>query len=243
MLMRCTTIILGFLLFILDIQAQTVRNVEASPITGTDFITIKYTLFDTLPNRLFRTSILARTEEGLFELSALSGTLGDSIPLGTHEVIWDAYKDWQRFSGDIRIQVQAIPMFRFEAPIKKVSVKRDEPITFAWYGDNSTLDELRIELYQYNKRLDTLDVISRLDQYTWKVPTTLKPGGGYRIRLVGTPLSSIDAYSREFVIARKIPLSYIYVGAGVLAAGVVYGITRIIERIGEPPKTTDIGPR
>lgn len=241
--MRMLLIILGILCTTFGLNAQSVRDVSATPIPGTDKVTVGYTLADTLPSRLFRVTIVAATPEGLIPLTALEGTFGDSIPTGTHTATWDAYADWGRFDGEVRIQVQAVPMFRFELPRKRVSVKRDEPIYFAWYGDNSSLDELRVELYQYDKRVDTLTLLVNKANFTWQVPTDLKPGNGYRIRLVGTPLSGIDAYSREFTIQRKVPLAYLYAGGGVLAAGIVGLIVLLNERIDNPPDPNTIDGR
>ncbi|RMG60464.1 MAG: hypothetical protein D6722_20890 [Bacteroidetes bacterium] len=190
--------------------AQPVQNVRAEALG--DSVRITYRLNDADPDRLFTVAVAALRGSDTLLLERVKGGVGDSLRVGTHEIMWDARTEWERFRGPVRFLILATPAFGFIAPAKPVTLKRDKPYTFKWFGGNSTLDSLQLDLYQYDKLIGPVAQVGQKGQYTWKVPAGLKPGEGYRIKLTGTELSGLEAFSPDFAVIRKVPM-YILIGA------------------------------
>lgn len=199
--------------------AQPVRDVKAEVLR--DSVRITYKLNDADPERLYQVQLMAIRGQDTLPLTRVRGGVGDSLRAGTHMVMWQARAEWGRYRGPVRFVVQAVPAFAFLAPVKKETLKRDKPYTFKWYGGNSTLDTLRLELYQYDKRIGPVAIVEQKGQYTWKVPTGLKPGEGYRLKFTGTARSGLDTFTPPFTVVRKVPLYAMIVPPAAVVTGLV----------------------
>ncbi|MEL6673924.1 MAG: GPI anchored serine-threonine rich family protein [Bacteroidota bacterium] len=184
-----------------------------------DSVMVRYTLSGPDLSRPYRVNLFGIMGQDTVALTRLSGKVGDSVAIGTHEILWDALAELGRFNGRIAFMITALPNFKFENPRKGSRFKKGEPVSFTWNGGNSHLDDLELELYQYDSRIDTLGSISQANQFTWQIPSSLKPGNGYRIKIIGTDKTGIDGFSQEFAIARNLPLKTIYAASGILVGG------------------------
>ncbi len=203
-----------------SLLAQRVSAVKA--VNLQDSVKISFTLTDTLPDASYRISVLAITSEDTVELKELSGAYGEGVTPGNREIIWYSYREWQRFRGPVRFQVKAVPHFRFLSPEELQMVRRGKGITFSWYGDFATEDTIRLELYSYETRLQTVARLRGAGEYIWQVPSNLALGDGYRVRLVGLERSPVDEFSQPFIVTRRIPLgAQIGAGATVVAGAIV----------------------
>lgn len=200
------------------IHAQSVSQVRAERV-GRDSVRIFYSLQDPAEERTYRIDIFAITNTDTLRLTKVYGDIGDSIRVGDHSVVWNAIGESGRFRGPVIFRVRAIPSFLINDPTEGLTLKRGNPFTFSWYGGNSYLDDLSLVLYQYDNVLDTLKVVTETDKFTWQVPADIAPGKGYRVRIVGTDKTGINAFTNEFIIARKIPLYYIIAPAAALVGG------------------------
>lgn len=200
------------------IHAQSVSQVRAEKV-GRDSVRIFYTLEDPSEERTYRIDIFAITDDDTLRLTKVYGDIGDSIRVGAHTAIWNAIGESGRFRGPVMFRVRAIPSFLINDPGEGLTLKKGKPFTFSWYGGNSHLDDLSLILYQYDNVLDTLRVVSEVNQFTWQVPAEVTPGKGYRVRIIGTDKTGINSFTNEFIIARKIPLYYIIAPAVALVGG------------------------
>lgn len=218
--------LIPFVLFtiscISSLFSQNISNVEAY-VVG-DSVLVKYNLNDPSPERTYSIRLYGIFENDTSLLRKTSGSVGDSIQTGEHEILWNAIEELGRFRGDMKFMVRALPAFYITNPEEGQIVKRTNPITFAWYGANSDQDALLIELYQYDEKLDTLAQVSYAGKYTWKVPRSLKPDKGYRIKVTGTERTGIESFSNSFTVKRKIPVYWI-VGPALVAVG---GVTALL---------------
>jgi len=153
-------------------------------------------------------------------LQQVSGTgLGELITPGSYEVSWNALAELTRLQADVNFYITAVPSFFVDNPVEGQKVVLGNPITFQWFGGNSYLDEMTLELYQYDTPIDTITTVSESSQYTWKVPKTVKPGAGYKMKFTGTSKTGIESFSNNFVIKRNTPLWAILAPAGAIIAG------------------------
>ena len=201
---------------------QEIANLRAE-LVG-DSVRISYDLEDPSANRTYRVAVKGIMDNDTVALKELSGSLGDSIRAGSHEVWWDFVKEKGRYKGTVAFYVQALPDFYITAPDTGKVVKRGKPITFRWYGGNAQYDTLHLELYQYDKRLDSVAVVANATQYTWKVPTNLAPDAGYRIKVIGSDKTQIEDFSNEFAVKRQYPQYVIFVPAALAVGTLVWGI-------------------
>jgi len=202
-------------------QAQEITNLRAE--NQGDSIRISYDLDDPFAARTYTVNIQGIFAEDTVALSALTGSLGDSIRAGSHEVWWNPVSDLGRFKGSVSFYIEALPDFYISAPDTGMTVKRGKPITFKWYGGNAQTDSLKLDLYQYDKFLYSVDVVNNGLQYTWKVPSNLAADDGYRFKISGSDQTDIEAYSAEFSIKRQYPPYMIYLPPILAAGGIIYG--------------------
>lgn len=226
--------LLSFLLLLVFRTTQAQLAVVVKTETEEDRVRITYEIQDSLTSRLYNIKLWGRSDSASFPLSKLEGEFGENITVGTHEVVWDALAELERYSGSLLIEVQALPQFLFLGPKMDQTVKRGNPITFSWYGDNSTLDQLKIELYRYDEVLDTLGTVSQQGSYTWQVPKDIKASGGYRIRLIGTSKSgNLTAFSPQVRVVEKVPVLYKYIGLGTIVTGAGFVVVQLLRAL--PP--------
>ncbi len=226
---------LGLLILILSfgtgVQAQIKVVVQAK--AQEDKVLIEYIIGDTISNRLYTVSLFALGDFGTFPLTKISGDYGKNITIGKHTVVWDALAEMSRFDGKMAIEVRTLPQFAFFTPQRDSRVKRGDPVTFSWFGENASEDELLIELYRYDELLDTLARVSNKTDYTWQVPNDIKPSGGYRIRLIGTEKSGLKAYSLPVTVDNRFPVAYKYAAGGVGLVGVGVLVLQLLRAL--PP--------
>ncbi|MFK7920753.1 MAG: Ser-Thr-rich GPI-anchored membrane family protein [Bacteroidia bacterium] len=201
--------------------AQEISNLRAE--SQGDSVRISYDLKDAFAARTYTVNVKGIIAEDTVALSALSGSLGDSIRAGSHEVWWNSVSDLGRYKGSVSFYIEALPDFYISAPDTGLVVKRGKPITFKWYGGNAQYDSLKLDLYQYDKFLYSIDVVKNGLQYTWKVPSNLAADAGYRFKITGSDQTDIEAYSAEFAVKRQYPPYLVYLPPILAAGGLIYG--------------------
>jgi len=211
----------------LPLSAQQIRNLRATNMQ--DSVRIQYVLEDTLAANSYAITFYAIVGADTIRLRDLKGAVGNDIQPGKHEVTWQAYKEWNRFRGNIRFLIRALPNFTFITPSDSIAVRRASGVQFSWYGANSTLDTLRVELYLYNELQDTLAFLNNTGEFAWKVPPKTPLGDGYRIRVIGLKKSPINEYSPYFTVLPRYPLwTKIALGTAGVAGVVTYYLLRIL---------------
>ncbi len=229
------TLWLGLLSQGWELQAQEVANLRAED--QQDSVQLSYVLADSTPGRTYRVRYYAIREADTVLLRQVAGAVGDSVEPGPQVATWYAYREWQRYRGPVSFQVRAVPNFSFSRPEDETPVRRGKSLTFNWYGGNSTLDTLRVELYSFANLVDTLAYLNRTDEFRWKVPNRLPLGGGYRLKVIGLDTSDVSEFSPYFIVERRIPIAAQIGAAGaVLVGGIVYWILRSLPK---PPQPND----
>lgn len=208
------------LLCALGLSAQEILNLQAEK--QGDSVRISYRLQDAFAARTYTVSLQAIIDNDTVPLKALSGSLGDSIRAGQHEIWWNPVQELGRYKGEVAFHLEALPDFYISAPDTGMVVKKGKPITFKWYGGNAQYDSLTLELYQYDKLLYEVDVVGSSLQYTWKIPSNLPQDAGYRFKITGQN-TDIEAFSADFAIKRQYPPYMVYLPPILAAGGLIYG--------------------
>lgn len=184
--------------------AQSLRILETNVLT--DSVIIRYQLIDSVAGRSYQVGLYAITGNDTTALDRIEGAVGDSIQPGIYTLRWAAYREWDRYRGIVQFQVRALPNFSFLSPENQTTVRRAKGIDFSWYGQNSTLDSLKIDLFRYEEFIQTIDWVKGRGDYAWRVPPKLPMGEGYRIRLTGLEPRVNYGFSPYFIVDNRYPL-------------------------------------
>ncbi|WNJ19202.1 GPI anchored serine-threonine rich family protein [Pontibacter sp. G13] len=203
-------------------NAQHVQIEEIEKMANGDSLRITYELISPLGDLGYEVTLFARLDTGLKQLTSLTGEFGEEIGPGVHEVVWNAKQELGRYRGKIALEVRALPNFYFITPESGQLFMQGKAYTISWYGKNSDKDALTMTLYRDDEPIDTIATVDASNSYTWRVPRGLDSGEGYRIRVSGTDLSNVDAYTSSFSIQNKKYLKYIIPGAVVATGGVIW---------------------
>ncbi len=216
-------------------QAQRISILETR-VEG-DTLVLSYNLEDAPRSQAYFIQIYALRGNDTLLLREVTGAVGDSIRSGTHEIVWLARKEWQRFRGKVTFYIKATPYFQITKPLNDTIIKRGVTFSVQWYGSNSQDKDLVIELYRYGAMLDTLAQVSNVTGFTWLVPDKIDPGPGYRFRVSDPSDPGIDKYSAAFTIHHKTP-PITYIGpAAAVAGGLIWLLLRKpIEEAPDPFK-------
>ncbi len=200
-------LLLPFLLFLCLFPAsyaQSLRILETNVLP--DSVVIRYELIDSVAGRSYQVGLYAITGTDTTALDQVEGAVGDSIQPGIYRLRWAAYREWDRYRGTVRFQVRALPNFSFLGPENGSTVRRAKGIEFTWYGQNSTLDSLKIDLFRYEEFIQTIDRVKGRGDYAWRIPPKLPLGEGYRIRLTGQQPRRSYGFSPYFTVDNRYPL-------------------------------------
>ena len=122
-------------------------------------------------------------------------------------------------------------------PVEHTKFKRGKLYNIEWSGGGS--NDVRIDLYSDNQRLQSITTAQNTGVYRWNVPSSLKPGKNYQLLLSDSRNSEDQVYSEAFSITHKIP--NLVKGAAVIALGAAayFLIPTKEESIPDPPGVPD----
>jgi len=115
--------------------------------------------------------------------------------------------------------------FSFINPSKGVNFRRGKEYRITWKGNPKDIP-VGLELYKDKKLIYTINPVIIGSQFTWNIPSDLKLGQDYQIKIVNLKNKENAAYSSNFSIKRKVPLGLKIAGAAVVGGAVWYVITQ-----------------
>jgi hypothetical protein len=193
---------------------QKIANVRAS--TQGSFVEISFDLIESEPGEKFRVSLYGSHDNFTSALTRVSGDAGDQpVKAGTgKKVLWDAASELRNFQGPITFEVRAevIPApLVITHPAAGDRFKRESNLEITW----SKQKDGRLELMRNGVSVTRIGEGSN-GKVTWRLPSDVKPGRGYQVKLTS---GSESITSGEFKVSPKVPL--VVKVLPVLAAGVV----------------------
>ncbi len=215
-------------------ESLVVRNVLAKVL---DEEGKRIEIFYTLEDELLEDKDYVVTLYGVFDnqsrkrLFKVEGDTGDSVKVGNNRIVWYADQEYPRFRGEIYFEVRAIRAFDILKPEEGTVLKRGNYFTFEWFGEGSSNDQLLLELYQNKILVDTIAVVESKNHNRWRIPNNNPIGTGFQLKITGTELTGIDAFSEPFTIKRKIPIA---IPIGAITAAVITGVIILFIPEGGP---------
>lgn len=214
---------LGLILFTAQMQAQSIKNVQAS-LSGTNVI-ISYDLLGSDKGQKFDIAIKSSSDNFLNTLKEVTGDVGSNQSDGSgKKITWNARKELGQFKGDISFEITATVTFtplKFIQPTAASGVKIGKPFKVEWKG--GTVDRnLKLELLKNNSQVIDMGNIDNTGNYTWNVPKTMEKGENFQFKLLD-PTKPNDAVMSASFNLKKTPM-LIYIGAGVAVVGVLAAV-------------------
>lgn len=206
--------------------AQAIKNVRAE-VKG-DIIQVYYDLEGTLEGQLYQVSLYSSHNDMVRPVSYVEGDAGENIKPGASKKIeWLARKELSHFKGEITFEVQATLVFSpisIKNPVSASVYKRGKSYKLDWEGGIAN-ENLNLELYQGDTKLTDITRTPNNHNFEWKIPSGIKSGNNYKIRISSTDKPENFRLSDTFAIKRKIPTVVKLVPLGILVGAAVFIMT------------------
>lgn len=202
-------------------RSQSVTNLRAE--ARGNVVIVTYDLNGTLPGQFFQVTLFSSHNQMAEPVVNVRGDIGENITPGTGKrIMWGAYKELSRFTGELSFKVQAVLTY---SPLQKPRVaekyRRGHAYELAWKG-GVTGENLQLELYRDTILNAVITRTANQGKFTWELPTDLAPGANYRLRVASVRTPANYRFSDVFAIKRKIPNALKILPISVVsAAGIV----------------------
>lgn len=182
-------------------------------------IKIGYTLSGQSTDR-YEVTLFSSVDNFETPLTLVEGDVGKDIVPGDEKTItWDARNELGEFKGNLSLKLKTrfIPFMVFDIELGE-TFRRGKSQDISWQPD-STLQNIKLELYQSDLKVQDIEVVKFGNIYTWNLPKILNLGLNYKIKGLGE--NGRFAYSEPFMVKRKIPLLFWILPAGAVITTVL----------------------
>jgi len=114
--------------------------------------------------------------------------------------------------------------FSFINPSQGVKFRRGKEYRITWKGNPREIP-VGLELYQNKKLVYTINPVIIGNLFTWNIPSDMKLGKGYQIKITNLKNKENSEFSSVFRIKRKVPLGLKIAGIAALGGAVWYIVT------------------
>jgi hypothetical protein len=226
-------LIFGSLCLPLVTYAQTIENVKAVFQDGK--VIVHYDL-KADPNTPFAVELYASHNNYNLPIKLAQGDIGNEVKPGLNKrVEWDIKADLKKYKGEITFELHAEPALLPWTIKEPAGLKRGKMGTIQWQGGKAS-QEVKLELYQGTNRIESItpSPVANTKKYEWNLPSSLKTGSGYTIKLSS---GKDEVTSASFKINSKIPLVVKIVPVAILAG---WGISKLFGTNPPPPVDDDL---
>lgn len=123
--------------------------------------------------------------------------------------------------SDVSDENEGTADITFLAPIADSKFKRGGAIQVRWTGGNPD-DEYALDLFDGRFHYRHVGELKNSGTYPWIIPKDVKPGKEYKFKLTNTNDFGEYAFSRTFVVKRKVPVAVWIVPGALIVGGAVY---------------------
>jgi len=190
-------------------QAQefVIKTVELTP----DKVILHYDLIDSTKNRTYTVHVYSSRDNFLAPLIKTSGDIGLEVKPGLNrKIAWNSKEELGNyFEGDVELEVRGgvyIPFIRFDGFNEVKSRKRAVPFLVKWSGGTQQ-NILNFQLYKNDRLVYTFPNVPNSHEYKLTIPSSVKPGDNYRLKVSDSRNKDQQMVSSGFNIKRKIPLA------------------------------------
>lgn len=207
--------------------AQQVSNVRAE--SKGDIIYVFYDLNGSMQNQKYKVSLYSSHNNLEEPLALVSGNIGDTITAGTDKKIeWQAKSELSRYNGEITFEVQATLVYSplvLSMPQTTKTFKRAKTHTFAWNGGVAD-EKIRLELFDGNTRVAETEDINNKKEHGWKIPSNIKPGDNYRLKVTTVNHPENYSLSNRFTIRRRYNWLVKLIPVAVIGTAIAYPVIK-----------------
>jgi len=122
---------------------------------------------------------------------------------------------------DVSDENEGTAEITFLAPIADSKFKRGSAIQVRWTGGNPD-DEYALDLFDGRFHYRHIGELKNSGTYPWIIPKDVKPGKEYKFKLTNTDDFGESAFSRTFIVKRKVPIAVWIVPGALVVGGAVY---------------------
>ncbi|HQQ96305.1 MAG TPA: Ser-Thr-rich GPI-anchored membrane family protein [Cyclobacteriaceae bacterium] len=185
-------------------QNFAIRRVEMAG----DNINVYYDLVDSVAARTYTVSVFSSQDNFVTALDKVSGDVGLEVRPGRNrKITWRAKEALGGdFTGKVGLEVRGrlyIPFVRLDG--LNTTFKRLRPTAITWTGGTQQ-NILNFDLYRGEEKITSFPNIANVGNYTMTIPSTVKPGSGYRFKITDTKNKDQIVYSPPFAVKRKVSL-------------------------------------
>ena len=141
-------------------------------------------------------------------MQKVTGDVGLQVSPGeTKKVVWNISDEFGAdFEAKLSFQISGslyVPFIRLDQNYTKL--KRGKEYDYTWTGD-TTGETLNVELQREGEKMADLPSVINEKKYTLKVPSSLKAGKSYRLKIYDSGNEDRTVFTNEFIVKRKTPL-------------------------------------
>jgi hypothetical protein len=186
------------------LYGQSLQNIRASVQDGKAKITYDLTgNGDT--NQVYSISIYSSHNNYTSPLTRVTGDIGKNVFAGVDKIIvWNIIEELEAYKGEVTFKVKGemiIAPLTFKTPMQGSTVRRGKKTKVLWNGGRKD-QSIKLELYEKNILVKTLNEEKNKGAYEWQLPKDFKRGN-YTMKLSG---GSETIQSEEFKVKARIPL-------------------------------------
>ncbi len=220
------TIILLFMLVGIQVRGQVIENFRQE-IIG-DEVHIYYDLIANIEGQIFQVVLFCSDSSTYTQrLYFATGDVGKDVKPGKNKkIVWTNKDELTSYSledltFEIKPNIQSSALYFIYPRDRETIFKRGTTEKIEWLGGDIN-ENLVIELYRYDSRQKVIANTSNKGYLSWPIPTDLRPGLDYQLRMTVANKPSNPVYSSKFKIKRKIPTALKFIPAGILAGAITF---------------------
>jgi len=171
-------------------------------------IIVHYELDDSNPANEYQLHLYASKNNFASPLLKVKGDVGDEIKPGKNKRIeWNIIEELGGYKGRISLEVRGklfVPFVRLQNFDTKKSYKRGKSFNLNWKSGSA--NPVNIELYKGNERVSGEMNHPNNGAFTMFVPSHVKPGSDYRLKISDAKNSSDVIHTGYFKVTPKVPI-------------------------------------
>lgn len=173
-------------------------------------ITVSYNLIDERLDRSYTIRLYNSIDNFIRPVELVSGDVGVDILVGPNKTItWKAKEELgEDFNGGIKLELKGqvyVPFVELDGFEEGMTFKRGTNNDLVWFGGRGD-NILVVELYQGDQLVKNFDEYPNTGKASIVIPSSVKPGNGYRYRISDSRNRDEVVYSKPFNVQRKFPL-------------------------------------
>jgi hypothetical protein len=171
-------------------------------------IIVHYDLEDNNPNNEYQIFLYSSQNNFTTALAKVRGDVGNEVKPGSdHKIEWSITEELGPYKGKLSLEVRGkvyLPFVKLQNFDVNKKYKKGKSYPVQWKSGSP--NPIHIELYKGSER-----VVGELNHpnngsYSMSVPSSVKPGKDYRLKITDSRNSDEVVYSGYFKVTPKIPL-------------------------------------